>query len=114
VAAENVNDELVLTDDILAQLTDRELTNVSLFDFPAQADSGTIDQRSPLTGCKTFPGDALWPLSPVWKVFNLLTGGALVKTVPIGEVCYVNSKRYDAGKCQDLLLHWNESPTQFV
>jgi hypothetical protein len=112
VAAEVVKSELVLTDDILAQLASMELSNVSLFEFPENVESTEKAKRSLFTGCKTFPGDLLWPLQPVWKVFDLLTGGALIKTVPVGAVCYTNGEHYNAAKCQELLAHWNESPTQ--
>ncbi|RWA13854.1 hypothetical protein EKO27_g1237 [Xylaria grammica] len=111
VAAENVNNELVLTDGVLAQLKSLELANVSLFDFPENLNSTYNDKRPLFTGCKTFPGDLLWPLQPVWKVFDLLTGGALIKTVPIGAVCYTNTDHYDADKCQEVLDHWTESAT---
>ncbi|KAI0460429.1 putative 6-hydroxy-D-nicotine oxidase [Xylaria acuta] len=111
VAAEEVNNELVLTDDILAQLASQGLGNVSLFDFPENIETTGNDKRSLFAGCKTYPGDLLWPLQPVWKIFNLLTGGALIKTVPIGAACYKNSGHYDADKCQEILAHWNESPT---
>ncbi|GAP89250.2 putative fad linked oxidase-like protein [Rosellinia necatrix] len=111
VAAESLNDELVLTDDVLVQLTSMKLENVSLFNFPEDFNSTGNDNRLLFTGCKTFPGDLLWPVQPIWKVFNLLTGGALIKTVPIGAVCYTNNENYDADKCQDILSRWNESPT---
>ncbi|KAI8947426.1 putative 6-hydroxy-D-nicotine oxidase [Xylaria longipes] len=111
VAAEEVNNELVLTDDILTQLTSQELSNISLFDFPENVETTENDKRSLFTGCKTYPGDLLWPLQPVWKVFNLLTGGALIKTVPIGAACFTNSEHYDADKCQEILANWHESAT---
>ncbi|KAI1306362.1 putative 6-hydroxy-D-nicotine oxidase [Xylaria venustula] len=111
VAAEDVANELVLTDSVLAQLNSLELTNASLFDFAQNVNSTGIDKRSSRTPCKTFPGDLLWPLEPVWKVFNLLTGGALIKTVPVGAVCYTNSEHYNADKCEEILDHWTESAT---
>jgi hypothetical protein len=89
-----------------------ELSNISLFNFPENVEETESEKRSYFTNCKTFPGDLLWPVHSVWKVFNLLTGGALIKTVPIGAVCYTNSEHYDADECQELLVHWNESPTQ--
>ncbi|KAI8635086.1 putative 6-hydroxy-D-nicotine oxidase [Xylariaceae sp. FL1651] len=111
VAAEKVGDELILTDAVLTELTNKDLSNVSLFDFPENVESTANDKRSLFTSCKTFPGDFLWPLEPIWKIFNLLTGGALIKTVPIGAACYTNSKYYDADKCADILAHWTESAT---
>ncbi|KAI0526513.1 putative 6-hydroxy-D-nicotine oxidase [Xylaria bambusicola] len=111
IAAENVQSELVLTDSVLAQLSSQELSNVSLFDFADDVEATENDKRSRFTGCKTFPGDKLWPLKIVWKVFDLVTGGALIKTVPVGAVCYTNSEHYDADKCQNILDHWTESAT---
>ena len=112
VAAENVHDELVLTDNVLAQLSKQELANVSLFDFADNFESTENGKRPLFTGCKTYPGDKLWPLQAVWKVFDLLTGGALIKTVPVGAVCYTNNEHYDADRCQNILDHWTESATQ--
>ncbi|KAJ2997615.1 hypothetical protein NUW58_g600 [Xylaria curta] len=112
VAAEQVGNELILTDEILAQLASQELANVSLFEFPEHVEETENDKRSIFTGCKTYPGDLLWPLKPVWKIFDLLTGSALIKTVPIGAACYKNSEHYDAAKCAEILANWNESPTQ--
>ncbi|KAI0911529.1 putative 6-hydroxy-D-nicotine oxidase [Ustulina deusta] len=97
VAAENVNNEL--------------LTDISLFDFAENVESTENHERSLFAGCKSFPRDQLWPLEPVWKVFNLLTGGALIKTVPIGAGCNTNNEHYDADRCQEILDHWTESAT---
>lgn len=96
------------TDAILANLSDHELSNISLFKFPDDSSA----KRSLFNGCKTYPGDFLWPIKPIWKVFNLLTGGALIKTVPIGAVCYKDSEHYNVAKCNDVLENWTESETQ--
>ncbi|KAI0428584.1 hypothetical protein F5Y09DRAFT_357634 [Xylaria sp. FL1042] len=111
VAAENVNTELVVTDDLLPHLNSLELTNASLLDFADKVESTKNDKRSLFTSCKTFPGDLLWPLEPVWKVFNFLIGHAAIKTVPIRAACYTNTEHYDADKCQEILAHWTESTT---
>ena len=97
-----------MTDAVLANLTDRELSSITLFQFPETA----ATEKRATTACKTFPGDASYPNELVWKVFNLLSGGALIKTVPIGAVCYPNTEHYDAAKCADILAHWQESETQ--
>ncbi|OBT64286.1 hypothetical protein VE03_06794 [Pseudogymnoascus sp. 23342-1-I1] len=99
-----------LTDAILANLTELELSNVSLFNF-AGSDEAVGSKRSIFKRCKTSPGDLLWPSKPIWKVFNLLAGGALIETVPIGAVCYKNNEHYNAAKCADILAHWTESAT---
>ncbi|KAM7189024.1 6-hydroxy-D-nicotine oxidase [Naviculisporaceae sp. PSN 640] len=96
-----------LTDSVIANLTELQLTNVELFNFAPEGNTSTFEKRlfgSPR--CKTFPGDFLWPSKLVWKVFDLLTGGALIETVPIGAVCYKTSGVYNAAKCQHLLDNW--------
>ncbi|PKS11695.1 hypothetical protein jhhlp_001683 [Lomentospora prolificans] len=104
---------LQLTDDILANLTNLELSNITLFAFADDEDATTKRSKCKRTfgKCKTFPGDFLWPSKLVWKVFDLLTGGALIETVPIGAVCYKDNAHYDAAACQELLAHWTESAT---
>ncbi|KAK2766979.1 hypothetical protein FQN54_006296 [Arachnomyces sp. PD_36] len=95
-----------LTDAVLANLTELELSDVSLFQFPEVGDG-----NHHVPDCKVFPGDQAWPSKSAWDVFNLLTGGALIQTVPIGAVCYENNEHYDAVKCDELLSHWTESAT---
>lgn len=98
---------------MLAELAELDLSNLTLFQF-GDEDAAAESKRSPLDGCKTYPGDLLWPTKIAWKVFNLLTGNALIETVPIGAVCYEDSGHYDQAKCDDLLEHWTESATQYV
>ena len=100
-----------MTDAVLTNLTELELSNISLFQF---AEDEVQKRAASASKCKTFPGDALWPTKLVWKVFDLLTGGALIETVPIGAACYTNSEHYDSVKCADILAHWTESETQYV
>ncbi|KAH6679924.1 hypothetical protein F5X68DRAFT_244846 [Plectosphaerella plurivora] len=107
-----VSETVQLTEAVLANLTSLELSNISLFAF---AEDETLDKRTPssLFKCKTFPGDVLYPGSLVWKIFDLLTGGALIKTVPIGAVCY-EGEHYDAAACEELLASWSTSPAHIV
>jgi hypothetical protein len=78
----------------LVQLTDADLdplndTLTSLFGFDTDVQSTNataVKARS--IGCKTFPGDALWPIKLIWGVFDILLGGALIETVPIAAPCY--------------------------
>lgn len=107
--AEIPEETVQLTDAVLANLTQLELSNISLFTFP---DTEGVEKRAlPNNKCKTFPGDLFYPTELVWKVFNLLTGGALIKTVPLGAACY-QGEHYDAEKCQYLLDNWSNSDTQ--
>lgn len=95
---------------MLANLTDLQLSNISLFYF----DDDEHDKRSlgdARPQCRVFPGDALYPNKLVWKVLDILSGGALIKTVPLGSACY-EGEHYDAEKCQFLINNWNDSDTQ--
>ncbi|KAK3688916.1 hypothetical protein B0T22DRAFT_407656 [Podospora appendiculata] len=113
VANSQEPEALQLTDAVLANLTAHNLTEAPLFAFGEDLEKRdtTYVNLVSTASCKTFPGDKAWPAKPVWAVFDLLTGGALKETVPIGAVCYPGNKAYDAAKCADLLAHWNLSAT---
>lgn len=104
-------ERIQLTDAVLSNLTDLGLSNISLFYFDDSSDEGLAARG--LSRCKLFPGDLLFPGELVWKVFDLITGNALIKTVPLGAACY-KGKHYDAEKCQFLLANWANSTTQSV
>jgi len=102
-----------LTDAVLANLTDHELSGVEYFTFDAaEVQRRTGGGNSP--NCKTYPGDYNYPSPLIWGVFDLLTGGALIKTSPIGAVCYSNRPEYNAAKCQAVLAGWTTSELQWV
>lgn len=98
-----------LTDAVLKNLTHLELSNVSLFLFANEYDA-SVAKAANSTICKTFPGDSWYPSELVWEVFDLLTGGALIKTVPIGAACYPGDY-YNATYCQFLIDNYNSSDT---
>lgn len=103
-------DSIQLTDEVLANLTNLDLSNIDAFYF----ENTTSNEKrwlSELFQCKSQPGDRLFPTETIWKVFDLLTGGALIKTVPLGSACY-QGEHYDATKCQFLLDNWSNSTTQ--
>ncbi|KAJ4178346.1 hypothetical protein NW755_013271 [Fusarium falciforme] len=79
---------------------------------PVADENEALDRRalSALAKCKSMPGDLLWPGKLVWKVFDLLTGGALIKTVPFGAVCFPG-ERYDANECSRIVDNWTNSDT---
>jgi hypothetical protein len=95
---------LQLTDAVIANLTAHDLPGIYLFGFKTKPAANSK--------CKLFPGDADWPSKPIWSLFNILTGDALIETVPIGAVCYQNSGVYSATACADLLKTWTLSDTQ--
>lgn len=76
---------LQLTDAVIANLTDLDLSNIDLFSFENYS-STTVARRKRTAlanlKCKTYPGDILWPSTFVWKLFDILLGGALIKTIP--------------------------------
>ncbi|KAK8085563.1 hypothetical protein PG997_006834 [Apiospora hydei] len=98
---------LQLTDAVLQDLAKANAdlkVDLLLFGFPK---NGTEQQKFP--ACKTYPGDELWPSASEWDAFDQLTGGALIKTVPIGAACYPGHEAYDAAKCQEILDGWHDS-----
>ena len=98
-----------MTDDVLTNLTNLGLSNISLFYFD---DDSEVEKRAAYQpDCKTMPGDLFYPNKPIWKVFDLLTGGALIRTVPLGSACY-EGEHYDEAKCTFLVNNWNDSDTQ--
>lgn len=99
-----------LTDDVLANLTALSLSNISLFDFS----TSDVTKRSLPSGCKTFPGDRLWPSQIVWFVFDLLLGGALDAVTPLAAPCYNDHpKDRNAAKCNFITANWaNDSYMQ--
>ena len=101
-----------LTGAVLANLTAHRLSGIELFRF---GDSEAVSNRTKgiaAGSCKVYPGDREWPSALTWDVFNLLTGGALIKTMPIGAVCYPNGGIYNAQKCADIITNWTQSATQ--
>lgn len=97
-----------LTDAVIANLTALSLTNISLFDFASNA---SILRRAD-SDCKTFPGDFLWPNEPLWALLDLLTGGALIKTVPLASPCFDTWGNYDAVECARVDEQWTNSSMQ--
>jgi hypothetical protein len=98
---------------VLANLTAHELSDIELFQFDeSEPVSETAKRTVTAGGCKVYPGDWRWPSRLTWAVFDLLTGGALIETVPIGAVCYPNSGVYNAQKCATIIENWTQSATQ--
>ncbi len=101
-------ESLQLTPPVLANLTSLNLTDVTLFDFP---NSSSVSSRS-FSECKAFPGGADWPSPIVWEVFNLLTGGALIKTVPLAAPCYTGWPEYNPAECTRITNSWSDPHLQ--
>ncbi|KAI1842226.1 hypothetical protein JX266_011634 [Neoarthrinium moseri] len=104
------SETLQLTDYVLANLTDLQLTNITLFAFDnATADnvtSGGLSKRTFFPRCKTYPGDFLWPSRYLWKLFDVLLGGALIETVPYAAACYDDFGKFNQQQCGFLTDNW--------
>jgi hypothetical protein len=100
-----------LTDASLPQIDEIDPDHASLF-YPENASKRRSLSSRTARKCKTFPGDFLWPKEPVWKLLDLITGGALVKTVPIAASCYNNLSVYDKARCSYVVDNWSSSSLQ--
>lgn len=102
----------------VVQLTDGVLENVaaainnesisSLFAF----DSDSTASKRSARACKLLPGDRLWPITLIWDIFDILLGGALIKSSPLAAVCYPEWPEYDAAKCASITADWYFSELQ--
>ncbi|KAJ0381796.1 hypothetical protein COL922a_013828 [Colletotrichum nupharicola] len=92
-----------LTDKVLANLTSYDIGDASVFDF---GDEGDVTGKRAARSCKVFPGDSAWPSSATWSVFGLLTGSALLDSVPSAAVCYKDWPQYDEAKCAEVTAQW--------
>jgi hypothetical protein len=90
-----------LTQKVLDGLKSKKLKNAPVFNF---GPSG-ITYKSGM--CKPAPGDATWPTPETWDELNQLTGGALIKTVPIGAACF-QGQYYNSSRCTEVLARWSD------
>lgn len=105
-------EKIQLTDSILSNLTDLQLTNVSVLYFDDTTQNEKRALQAGLPKCKTFPGDLFWPGTIIWKVLDLVTGGAIIKTVPIGAACYDEFGAVDDARCVQVVDNWTNSSLQ--
>lgn len=101
---------LQLTDAVLANLTDLSLTNVSLLYF--NDEDKTMQSSGLHRRCKAFPGHASWPSRLMWRVLDLVTGGALIETVPLSAACYNDFGVYDGARCDEVTSSFANSSLQ--
>ena len=96
-----------MTQSVLNNLTSLNLTSINLFEFP------TVGKPKPNPKkCKTFPGDADYPSTITWNVLDILTGGALIKTVPLAAPCYKEWPEYNAADCGRITESWSDPHLQ--
>ncbi len=103
-----------LTDGVVSELQNNPVITryASLFDFGDNNSTAAVrsQQARSIQRCKTMPGDAEYPSKSLWKIFDLLSGGALEPIVPIGSPCYINSEynNYDAERCAFLVQNFDQ------
>lgn len=95
-----------LTTETLAQ---SNVTFANLFAFAGNNNASASHSTSHSSkGCKLLPGDKEWPSSSVWKEFDSLLDGALIKGVPAAAVCYQDWPQYDETKCAQVQASWTD------
>jgi hypothetical protein len=93
-----------LTDEVLRKI-DAQTDGadvLALVGFEVDTDSAIASQSRHSGACKVFPGDGNYPQPETWSLFDVLLGGALIKTKPIAAPCYKSSGVYDEVKCADV------------
>ncbi|KAK4442926.1 FAD binding domain-containing protein [Podospora aff. communis PSN243] len=103
-------EKLQLTDNVLDKLSKFQLGELSAISF-AQLPQHLATRQSNVTQpkCKNYPGDAEWPSDAAWRLFNILLGDRLIKTVPEASLCYPEWGQYSAAACEKLTAGWNNS-----
>ncbi|KAJ2902229.1 putative fad binding domain protein [Zalerion maritima] len=98
-----------LTDSVIANLTGLNLTGIDLFGFDTTENSAAA-KRGVGSICKHMPGDLLYPNWIIWKVFDLLLGGALMQPVPLAAPCYNDHpEETDAWLCSYITANWENN-----
>jgi hypothetical protein len=102
-----------LTDEIVTNMTNINLTNASLFAFDIANETG-VGARANSSPCKVFPGDQAWPSPLVWWIFDLLLGDRLIKTTPLAAPCYNDWPAVEnAAECTYITDEWTNSTLQY-
>lgn len=99
-----------LTDNVLAKLTKYGLSEQSAVSFAQLPQHlATRQSNASVPKCKTYPGDPEWPSEAAWRLFDVLLGRRLIKTVPEASLCYPEWGQYSAAACESLTASWNNS-----
>ena len=103
-----------LTDEVVkginVQANDTDLRALIDFENNTNTNVAALSRRSGV--CKVFPGDWNYPKSAIWSLFDLLLGGALIKTTPVAAPCYRSSGIYDETKCADISARFTTADLQ--
>jgi hypothetical protein len=102
-----------LTDAVLEDVA-ASIQNESILSLFTFASSNTTVSKRTGHSCKLMPGDFLWPVTLIWDIFDLLLGGALIKTTPLAASCYPSWPEYNADTCDTITADWLLSNLQYV
>jgi hypothetical protein len=83
------------------QLQDKDIDPFPAIAFGNQSTVGTTYDGP---DCKAFPDSIDWPSEDEWSKLNTSLGGALLKPLPPGAVCYNNTAVYNPTQCLNLLF----------
>ncbi|KAK5057691.1 hypothetical protein LTR84_011692 [Exophiala bonariae] len=61
--------------------------------------------------CKCAPGDSCFPSDTIWKIFNVTTGGRVIKTKPVAISCYPGPDQ-NAARCAQVDASWEDATFQ--
>ena len=108
-------EKLQLTDNVLAKLSEYQLDEQSAISFATLPQHLEVRQsNASRPKCKTYPGDADWPSEASWRLFDVLLGKRLIKTVPEAARCHPEWGQYSADVCQSLTAGWNNSTLRYT
>jgi hypothetical protein len=90
------------------------LTDAALFSF-GEISNAELEARANTSECKAYPGTSDWPSDTAWKVLDILSGGALIKNVPLAAPCYNSWPSVRSNEsCAYVTAHWREPRFQYV
>jgi hypothetical protein len=106
------NEAIQLTNAVLDEVAEtiQNDTISSLFSFGTSTNP-TVSKTTKRS-CKPIPGDALWPADSIWKIFDILLGGSLIRASPLAASCYPDWPEYDIDTCNTITAEWRSSDLQ--
>lgn len=103
------------TTDLIADLSADFVTDSSTISTDVVASSDTLIAAAstfvPKKVCKCAPGDSCFPSDIVWKLFNITTGGRVLKTKPVAISCYPGPDQ-NAARCAQVNAGWEDATFQ--
>jgi len=82
------------------RLTQTDIGNFSAIRFGDL--SHARSHHDPPRQCRAFPGSDDWPTEADWRQLNISLGGALLRPIQVGSVCY-EGPNYNSSACRYLI-----------